>query len=125
VRSRIAALLTPLALVAAACSSASSASPKAAPSAPPSAQPSTAASATPGAQVDLEIYAAASLKKVLAEAKTAYEAATPGVTLTISTDASSALAAKIEQGAPADVFLSADTKNPQALVDEGLANAPP
>ena len=37
---------------------------------------------------------------------------TPGTTLTISTDSSSALATQIEQGAPADVFLSADTTNP-------------
>ena len=38
-----------------------------------------------------------------------------------SFDASSALRAQIEQGAPADVLVSADTKNPQALVDECLA----
>ncbi|HEY5628454.1 MAG TPA: molybdate ABC transporter substrate-binding protein, partial [Candidatus Limnocylindrales bacterium] len=52
----------------------------------------------------------------------AYEAATPGVTLTVSTDSSTALETKIEQGAPADVLLSADTKNPQKLVDKGLAS---
>ena len=74
------------------------------------------------AAVDLTIYGAASLKGALAKAKTAYEAANPGTTLTISTDASSALATKIEQGAPADVFLSADTTNPQKLVDKGLAD---
>ncbi len=76
------------------------------------------------AQVNLEVYAAASLKNALAKAKTAYEAATPGVTLTISTDASSALETKIEQGAPADVFLSADAANPKKLIDKGLANGP-
>jgi molybdate transport system substrate-binding protein len=70
--------------------------------------------------IDLTIYGAASLKGALAKAKTAYEAAVPGTTLTISTDASSALATKIEQGDPDDVFLSADTKNPQKLVDAGL-----
>ena len=72
----------------------------------------------------LEVYAAASLKAALAQTKTAYEAANPGVTLTVSTDASSALETKIEQGAPADVFLSADTTNPQKLVDKGLAAGP-
>ena len=46
----------------------------------------------------------------------------PGVTLTISTDSSAALETQIEQGAPADVFLSADATNPQKLVDEGLAD---
>jgi molybdate transport system substrate-binding protein len=69
----------------------------------------------------LTIYAAASLKAALAKVKAAYETANPGTTLTISTDSSSALEAKIEQGAPADVFLSADTTNPQKLVDKGLA----
>ena len=54
--------------------------------------------------------------------KTAYEAANPGTTLTISTDSSSALETQIEQGAPADVFLSADTTNPQKLVDKGLTD---
>ena len=45
----------------------------------------------------------------------------PGTTLTISTDSSAALETQIEQGAPADVFLSADTTNPKKLVDKGLA----
>ena len=58
---------------------------------------------------------------MLAEAETAYEAANPGTDLTISTDSSAALETQIEQGAPADVFLSADTTNPQKLVDNGFA----
>jgi molybdate transport system substrate-binding protein len=111
-RSRLAAALVALALVLAACSS--GATP--APSAP---TPSAAASAV--AAASLTIYAAASLKAVLAKAQTAYQAANPGTTLAISTDSSSALETKIEQGAPADVFLSADTTNPQKLVDTGLA----
>jgi molybdate transport system substrate-binding protein len=69
----------------------------------------------------LTVYGASSLKAALTKAKTAYEAANPGTTLTISTDSSSALETQIEQGAPADVFLSADTTNPQKLVDKGLA----
>jgi len=68
------------------------------------------------------ILGAASLKGVLDSAKATYEAANPGITLTIATDSSAALETQIEQGAPADVFLSADTKNPQALVDKGLAS---
>ena len=73
------------------------------------------------AAVELTILGAASLKGALEQAKAAYEAANPGTTLTISTDSSAALETQIEQGAPADVFLSADTKNPQKLVDAGLA----
>ncbi len=107
-----------VALVLAACSGGASPSP----SSPPSTVP---ASATAAAQVDLTIYGAASLKGVLDKAKAAYEAAVPGTTLTISTDSSAALETKIEQGAPADVFLSADTSNPKKLVDKGLADGDP
>jgi molybdate transport system substrate-binding protein len=70
----------------------------------------------------LTIYGAASLKGVLDRVKTSYETANPGTTLTISTDSSSALETQIEQGAPADVFLSADTSTPKKLVDKGLAD---
>ena len=73
------------------------------------------------AAVDLNILAAASLKGALDAAKTTYEASHAGVTLAISTDSSVALETKIEQGAPADVFLSADSANPQKLVDGGFA----
>lgn len=74
---------------------------------------------------DLTVYGAASLKGVLAAVKTAWESAHPGVTLTISTDSSATLETQIEQGAPADVFLSADTSNPKKLVDAGLAAGAP
>ncbi len=87
----------------------------------PATQAVTAAPAT-AAPVSLTIFGAASLKGVLDKAKAQYETANPGTTLTISTDSSSALETQIEQGAPADVFLSADTKNPQALVDKGFAS---
>lgn len=69
----------------------------------------------------LTIYAASSLKAALTRMEAAYEIATPAVTLVISTDSSAALETKIEQGAPADVFLSADTTNPKKLVDLHLA----
>jgi molybdate transport system substrate-binding protein len=114
--------ITLLALALAACS-AGTASPAVNP-----ASPAGPASVAPASQApiavafsELQVYAAASLKKVLDKARTAYEAATPGVTLTVSTDSSSALETKIEQGAPADVFLSADTSNPEKLVDGGFA----
>jgi molybdate transport system substrate-binding protein len=71
--------------------------------------------------VDLTILAGASLAGVLEDVKGAYGAAEPGTTLTVSTESSAALATQIEQGAPADVFLSADTANPKRLVDGGLS----
>jgi molybdate transport system substrate-binding protein len=73
---------------------------------------------------DLTIYAAASLRDALAAAVSAYARAHPGTAFTVSTDSSAALETKIEQGAPADLFLSADTANPQRLVDRGLAGGP-
>jgi molybdate transport system substrate-binding protein len=87
----------------------------------------TAASVVPSAAAggELVIYAAASLKGALDHAESAYETANAGTTLTISTDSSSALETQIEQGAPADVFLSADATNPQKLVDKGLTDGDP
>jgi molybdate transport system substrate-binding protein len=81
----------------------------------------TSASQSSGA-VQLTVFGAASLKGVLEKVKTAYASSHPGVTLTTSTDSSAALETQIEQGAPADIFLSADTTNPQKLVEKGLAS---
>lgn len=111
-RSRLVTSIAALAVVLAACSSSATPAPSA---------PAPSAVASSAAPAGLTIYAASSLKAVMAKVQTAYEAANPGTTLSISTDSSSALETKIEQGAPADVFLSADTANPQKLVDKGLA----
>ena len=111
-------LVAILAIVLGACSSGAAPQPSGTPSAGAAAAPETETAA-------LTIFAAASLKNALAEVKTAYEAANPGTILTDSTDSSSALETQIEQGAPADVFLSADTTNPQKLVDAGLAAGEP
>ena len=124
-------LLGIIVLLVAACGSSGVSSAPA--SAAPSATPATAglataapSSAAPSAEaVELTVYGAASLKGVLDKAKAAYEAANPGVTVTVSADSSTALATQIQQGAPADVFLSADTKNPKALADAGLTTAAP
>jgi molybdate transport system substrate-binding protein len=85
-----------------------------------------ACTAGPATQAtDLTIFAAVSLKGALDKAKPAYEASHPGLTLTVSTDSSSALETQIEQGAPADVFLSADEANPRKLVSGGFAGGDP
>lgn len=109
-RTRFVALIAAVGIAVAACSGAATSTG----SAESSAQPA-----------DLTIYGASSLTSVLAKVKATYEMAYPGTTLTISTDSSSALEAKIEQGAPCDIFLSADTANPQKLVDKGLASGGP
>ena len=122
--SRLAAFVSVLLLVLAACSgdgasALASIATSTAPTAATSAAPSAGPAAPPAA---LTILGAASLKGVLDKVKTAYEAASPGTTLTISTDSSATLETQIEQGAPADVLLSADTTNPKKLVDMGLAD---
>lgn len=94
-------------------------------SAVPTSPSETSSVSGSGVPVDLTIYGAASLAGVLDAAKAAYETANPGSKLTISTDSSAALEMKIEQGAPADVFLAADTTNPKKLVDRGFASGDP
>src|SRR6202165_6284674 len=56
----------------------------------------------------LTVFAAASMKNALDDVDAAYTAKT-GIKMVASYAASSALAKQIEQGAPADVFASADT----------------
>src|SRR5437588_312556 len=56
----------------------------------------------------LTVFAAASMKNALDDIDTAFTAKT-GITVNASYAASSVLAKQIEQGAPADVFVSADT----------------
>ena len=120
-RSRLALLVALMALSLAACSSGAAASPSAG-QATPVATVTASDAASPAANVELTVFGAASLKGALDKAKAAYETAHPGTTVTISTDSSSALETQIEQGAPADVFLSADATNPKKLGDKGLAD---
>src|SRR5215203_540271 len=61
------------------------------------------------AAADLMVFAAASLKNALEEAARAYSAQT-NIAVKFSFAASSALARQMEQGAPADVFASADVE---------------
>jgi molybdate transport system substrate-binding protein len=61
------------------------------------------------AQESITVFAAASLKNALDETGAAFSKAT-GIKVVASYEASSALAKQIEQGAPADVFISADLR---------------
>lgn len=75
----------------------------------------------PAAEADekLIVFAAASLKNALDAVNSACETEV-GEKATISYAASSALAKQIEQGAPADVFISADLDWMNYLSDKGL-----
>ncbi|MDN8592339.1 molybdate ABC transporter substrate-binding protein [Paenibacillus sp. 11B] len=70
--------------------------------------------------VELTISAAASLTDAMKEIEANYEKSHPYIELNFNFGASGALQQQIEQGAPADVFVSAATKNMNALVDEKL-----
>jgi molybdate transport system substrate-binding protein len=100
---RLLALLGAAALLAG-CASAST------PAAPaPTASGSAASSGELSGTV--EVYAAASLQRSFDEIATAFEQEHPGVTVSAVYDGSSTLATQIGEGAPADVFASADEKN--------------
>ncbi|MEB3103601.1 molybdate ABC transporter substrate-binding protein [Ferviditalea candida] len=72
------------------------------------------------AKVDLTISAAASLTDSLQEIKSIYEKNNKSVQLNLNLGGSGALQQQIEQGAPADIFISASAKNMKLLVDGHL-----
>jgi molybdate transport system substrate-binding protein len=82
------------------------------------------AATTSGSTDALTVYAAASLKNAVEQAATVYETADPGATITLASGSSATLRTQIEQGAPADVFLSADQANAGMLVESGLTDGP-
>ncbi|MFK7692558.1 molybdate ABC transporter substrate-binding protein [Paenibacillus sp. HJGM_3] len=83
----------------------------------------TAAPATSTAKVELIVSAAASLTDALNEIQTKYERTNDRIRLKFNFGASGALQQQIEQGAPADLFISAAAKNMQALIDKQLVEA--
>jgi molybdate transport system substrate-binding protein len=78
----------------------------------------SAGAAIPAIAGDLVIFAAASMKGSLDKVATAFEAG-GGSKVAISYASSSQLAKQIEAAAPADVFISADTKWMDYLVEKG------
>lgn len=66
------------------------------------------------------VSAAASLSVAFTQIGKAFEAAHPGTKVTFNFDSSSTLAAQIAEGAPADVFASADEASMTTLSDNGL-----
>jgi molybdate transport system substrate-binding protein len=71
----------------------------------------------------LQIACAADLQPVMPTLAAAYERAT-GVHLVTAFGSSATLAQQLANGAPQDVFLSADTVHPQQLIDSGFALGP-
>jgi len=71
----------------------------------------------------LTVFAAASLTESFDTIGKQFEAAHPGVKVTFNYGASSMLATQINQGAPADVFASAATKNMDQVASAGNAGS--
>lgn len=91
------------------CSSAPAATPAPTPTPP-----------KPVATVELNISAAASLTDAMNKIAESYKKTTPNVKLTFNFGASGTLQTQIEQGAAADLFVSAATKQMDALSAKGL-----
>lgn len=71
------------------------------------------------------VFAASSLKKTFTELGARFEKDHPGTEVTFNFAGSAALVAQLSQGAPADVFASADTGNMTKAVDGGLVAGQP
>ena len=120
-RPLIAALLLSLALLVVACST--PAAPTAVPQ--PTTAPTTATTASRTGGTTLTVFAAASLTDSFKAIGQAFQAAHSGVNVTFSFAGSQQLRTQIEQGAKADVFASADTKNMDPLKTAKLLGSDP
>lgn len=83
----------------------------------PAASPSTSTGQLAGT---VTVFAAASLKATFTDLAAQFEAKNPGTKVVLSFAGSADLVTQITQGAPADVFASADTKNMAKLADAKL-----
>jgi molybdate transport system substrate-binding protein len=94
-----------------------------------------AANSTPGASASasasdeltgtVTVFAAASLTATFTELGKRFEAAHPGTTVTFSFAGSSDLVSQITEGAPADVFASADEVNMKKAIAAGVTAGKP
>jgi molybdate transport system substrate-binding protein len=76
------------------------------------------------AEEEVVVFAAASLRESFAEMGALFEASHPGSKVRFNLAGSEELRTQIENGAPADVFASADQKHMRALVAARLAAEP-
>jgi molybdate transport system substrate-binding protein len=74
---------------------------------------------------ELTVFAAASLTESFDAMAKQFQKKYPDVDVRFNYDASSNLATQINQGAPADVFASADADNLQKTIDAGTVTPPP
>jgi molybdate transport system substrate-binding protein len=77
-----------------------------------------------GSEEQVVVFAAASLTDAFSGMETAFEDANPGVDVEIMVAGSSALREQLLDGAPGDVFASANIQNLTPLIDAGLVTEP-
>jgi molybdate transport system substrate-binding protein len=77
-----------------------------------------------GQESALTVYAASSLTDAFGELKTSFEEERPGMEVQLNFASSSTLLTQLVQGAPADVFASADEAKMDNAVSDGLAEGP-
>jgi molybdate transport system substrate-binding protein len=80
---------------------------------------------TSGASGKITVFAAASLKKSFTTIGEQFKTANPGSSVEFSFGGSSGLVTQLAQGAPGDVFASADTTNMDKASRAGLLAGPP
>lgn len=85
----------------------------------------SARTATTGPTGSITVFAAASLQQTFTELGDRYERTHPGTTVTFSFAGSSDLVTQIRNGAPADVFASADEANMTKLTSADLVSGRP
>ena len=73
----------------------------------------------------ITVYAAASLQPTFTELGARFENDHPGTTVTFNFAGSSSLVTQLTQGAPADVFASANAENMTKAVDSGVVSGAP
>lgn len=85
---------------------------------------SSTTTSSAGITGDITVFAAASLTESFTKLGQQFEQEHPGTKVTFSFGPSSGLAEQINQGAPADVFASASTKNMDQVTQAGNADSP-
>jgi molybdate transport system substrate-binding protein len=87
--------------------------------APAPSPPLPASAPVPSGEREVVVFAAASLREAFEGLATSFEAAHPGVEVTLQLAGTQELRAQIEAGAPADVLASADVRSMEALRASG------
>ncbi|MBK8824913.1 MAG: molybdate ABC transporter substrate-binding protein [Anaerolineales bacterium] len=121
---RLISLTLLLSIFLTACGASSAPTPASAAEAPTLAPTEAPPTATPEPEPQtLTVFAAASLTDAFIEIGAAFDAANPGVTTTFNFGGSQTLRTQIEEGAPVDVFASANAKEMDTLVTDNFVTA--